>query len=645
MYKDEFHRLNETVEASEALIQHTLQAAEQRAARKQLRPWQLAGAMAAALCVLVAVVFLQRPAPHDLVASSGELPTNTAAFMPLNTSSSAGSALCNVDGMAMSLLTSMTDGDRSYILFKLQGEKVDRDMELTLTLSKDSSKVSRTIYLTPAAFDVVEKSAVFMAVFDNQWYDWSIIFQQDGAVNSAYYADHSGQQLTLNAGDQVTLTIQSYARKFRDDIAWNPDWHTLKADWEDAYYTAAKWTRFYDAEPLYTICEGFEIVAAGMSSLGAHIVTRYTYDPEDARITDPVTDYNINFSFAGVGLTHNTKPYQSYEPVNTTGTHISRHTYAQRHENYCEMVIPLTATEMAIYDFEADASWEYAPDPGESWALTFSLGGSQQAALPQAADPADSIRLEAGQATIDAKGKITIPIFVRGDGIDQQSIPDLDLPYHQAFANGTGWGGANRLAPADGDDPHATVTLPLKEGYSLADLGESLTVSMTSVSIGNKYVQTLHDELKWKDIPLSGFVDHSFGAEPYIVVRPVLVTGEPIIDFGGGMAVTAIGFNAEGKLTIQTQAATVLPLNSDCHVTLFSDGDPATEEDDRWLFSTGCNAWEDKESGFYFRDDIYDVTRDELDQYVMLSFVQYIGQLIEGEWQLTVPISDIQRIQ
>lgn len=84
MYKDAFHRLNESVEASERLIQHTLQAAEQRASHKQIRPWQLAGALAAALCVLVAAVLLQRPAPKDLVASNGELPTATGGFLPLS---------------------------------------------------------------------------------------------------------------------------------------------------------------------------------------------------------------------------------------------------------------------------------------------------------------------------------------------------------------------------------------------------------------------------------------------------------------------------------------------------------------------------------------------------------------------------------
>lgn len=107
MYKDDFHRLNETVEASEALIQRTLQAAEQRATRKQLRPWQLAGVMAAALCVLVAAVFLQRPAPHDLLASNSQLPASTASFLPLAsakadvpkvTEVSAGAATINEDG-------------------------------------------------------------------------------------------------------------------------------------------------------------------------------------------------------------------------------------------------------------------------------------------------------------------------------------------------------------------------------------------------------------------------------------------------------------------------------------------------------------------------------------------------------------------
>lgn len=636
-FEDSYRDEADAVRPSGSLVSYTLQAI-QRSPQRRNRAWLLIPAIAAMLCLVLFTAFRENLTPHDSVASQGGSPASTDPFIPVSSVSSTDSA-CSVNGMALRLISSHVTGNRSYILFELAGEEARQDMEVTLRLSKPTSNQSKTITLTPAAFDLVEKRAVYLAVFDNAWADWGLIDQTDGILNGTYYTQLSSY-LTLQEGDSLTLTIEGYRHQFSGSINWSPNWNTLTADWAQDPFIP-QWSRFYDAEPLYRICDGFEIVGAGMSPEGAHIVTRYLYDPDDCRLSDAAAEQAINFRFASLALTQRTDS-DRYEPVNVLNSSIIHHQRSDLHEAYCQVIYPLTADEMSAFGYWANVDWQYAPSPRDNWSLSFILGRNDAPVSVDVPIRPEDIYLEAGECTKNGDGELIIPIFIRGRGIDQQSIPALELPWLPALSTeGAGWSTASRDEPLDGTAPHATIKLVLEKKHTLADLGGSLTIGMSSVSIGNEYVQTLHKDVTLSDLPIMQQEQRTFIQAGYTWTKFVLPPGETIIDFDG-MALSSVGCNKDGLLILQTRIEKGLPGDEYCFVHPVHPGAPDTVEDDRTLFPLNSTGWEDEK--YYYTESLFDLPCTDLEGWLLYSSVQYIGQVIEGEWSLTIPTTSFKII-
>ena len=119
-----------------------------------------------------------------------------------------------------------------------------------------------------------------------------------------------------------------------------------------------------------------------------------------------------------------------------------------------------------------------------------------------------------------------------------------------------------------------------------------------------------------------------------------LLPGEPIEGFPvAGMEITAIGF-IDGRLHVQTSADNVRENDNHGFFHLKDKNGGQTDE----LYGFSCNETDADGTITTYAEHVFDISKDEIENYRLCGSFFTAGGMTEGNWQVTFPVEDVEQL-
>lgn len=228
----------------------------------------------------------------------------------------------------------------------------------------------------------------------------------------------------------------------------------------------------------------------------------------------------------------------------------------------------------------------------------------------------DELTLTVSDVQWEDDATLTFLLTMRGDKVDASTEFDFTtegLPLYMSTSK--------RIDPIEGqpeNELRRKIILTLSEDERLwrGKIPETLPLHINRYTSGNTSYERLHD-IDW-------------AAFEYTLEE----AGSPIIDLGGGMSITGIGFNQDEHLTVQIRVP------ADAKEPTHSLPLVLVEKEDGKL-KTDFYPWTSNQQ--YVGDFIYcttsmSVTREQLDGVTLATNTFIAGETIYGDWSVTVDI-------
>lgn len=264
------------------------------------------------------------------------------------------------------------------------------------------------------------------------------------------------------------------------------------------------------------------------------------------------------------------------------------------------------------------ASARIMPPPKDIVTSNVETPGNSEQFLPLPSKlPSDDLTLSVSNVTLVNDSELSLILTVSGDKVDPLTYIDLDYPFFQDLY-GSGWGHIDHDEDRQPHENRYRFTIESKDHPILESLGPTLELTVYGYTSGTTQTEIVH-EIDWSsmDFPLSE-------------------TGEPMIDLGSGLAITGLGFTEEGWLTVQSRWPYDSHDITNVHTWLSPDGanDPST-----CLYMRGGKQY--VAGDHIYNNQTFHVTRDELDSICLVTCVTLPGEVIEGNWPITVDLSHL----
>lgn len=265
--------------------------------------------------------------------------------------------------------------------------------------------------------------------------------------------------------------------------------------------------------------------------------------------------------------------------------------------------------------------------------------------------PHQDITVTAGTATIDAEGIISVPITIKSDALVNQVCLDF-TDNHPELITASYEGDFHSYLTTAGEC-QIIKRFRLQEGKTLSDLGESLSFSLSEITIFRNAAYVLHWWMDLNSLPFSQMqtreaitsvswwkVPSNTTPGPEHINREViqcLTPSDLSFDLGCGIAITGLGFNADNAFVIQMRVPMSLPMGSSCIAHLVYD----IHGENRLISSDHLGWWSDDLAYVYHQFTFPEVSPDNLHEYRLGTGITPISDIITGNWPIIIPVSEI----
>ncbi len=265
--------------------------------------------------------------------------------------------------------------------------------------------------------------------------------------------------------------------------------------------------------------------------------------------------------------------------------------------------------------------------------------------------PPNDITVTAGTATIDAEGIISVPITIKGDALVNQVCLDF-ADNHPELITASYEGDFHSYLTTAGEC-QIIKRFRLQEGKTLSDLGESLSFSLSEITVFRNAAYVLHWWMDLNSLPFSQMqtceaitsvswwkVPENTPPSPEHIHREVIQCLAPsslYFDLGCGIAITGLGFNADNAFVIQIRVPMSLPFGSSCAASLMHDINGSR----RRISGDHLGWWSDDFTYVYHQFTFLEVSPDNLHEYHLETGITPISDVITGDWPITIPVSEI----
>lgn len=232
-------------------------------------------------------------------------------------------------------------------------------------------------------------------------------------------------------------------------------------------------------------------------------------------------------------------------------------------------------------------------------------------ALP-APEPSDDLTITVSNVRMVDERTLSFDLVIRGDRVDKLSTFsfDHDLPVNLSTLP----------APLDSSAPdcerHFTVSLEASDNAYWNTYASTLHMTIIQYTSGNTWQQSAH-AIYWD-----------------VLTEPSRYTGEPIIGLGAGIGITWFSFDPDGRLCIQLRQPEHLP-DATWALIWLQKADGLSPN----LYASQIR--EGNRDGNVYEDCIFDITREALPDYQLITFTQFTGETIRGNWPFTVDLTPL----
>lgn len=292
-------------------------------------------------------------------------------------------------------------------------------------------------------------------------------------------------------------------------------------------------------------------------------------------------------------------------------------------------LLTLTLSSTAIaYDFDLSAFLQrYFPDTAADFTAV-NLSDTEQ-----------GITMTVMQANLTTEGDVELLIEISGEQIDDSAMPHFYTSSLSASVQGM---------IVEYDKPNAILWR--QRGYAVSEdinwfTNNGLyTVTMYAISLGRRFFPTFHESLDLTALPIADtFENHSIfrhSGSADTESQICLVPGKPIIEMAKDMAITAFGFTKDGYLVIQIRSPMNLMLGEGpdaCLIPL----NCAEDDWQNWVMWTDSRLWIDDNSTYYYCENIYPITADELGKYKLRTYYYTVEEELQGDWSITIDFNSL----
>lgn len=254
-------------------------------------------------------------------------------------------------------------------------------------------------------------------------------------------------------------------------------------------------------------------------------------------------------------------------------------------------------------------------------------------------DTEQGITMTVLQANLTTEGNVDLLIEFSGEKVDDSALPHF---YSTPLLD-------NRQGMiVEYDKPNAILWR--QRGYAdvnapdwFTDSG-LYTVTMYRISLGRYFFPTFHEDLDLTTLPIADSFEntatvwHDLNTDEDS--QMCLVPSDPIITMDKGMAITAFGFTEDGRFVIQNRSPMNLLAGEGIGACLVPQG-YAEDDWQHWIVWTDCRLWIDENNSYYYCDNIYPVTAEELGNYTLRTYYYTVEEVLEGDWTVTVDVNNL----
>ncbi len=273
--------------------------------------------------------------------------------------------------------------------------------------------------------------------------------------------------------------------------------------------------------------------------------------------------------------------------------------------------------------------------------------------VPLASTPAphQDITVTTGTATIDAEGFISVPITIKGDALVNQVCLNF-TDNHPELITASYEGDFHSYLTTAGEC-QIIKQFRLQDGKSLSDIGESLSFSLSEITVYRNAAYVLHWLMDLNSLPISQMqtceaitscswwkVPENTTPGPEHINKEViqcLAPSDLYFDLGCGIAITGLGFNADNAFVIQMRVPMSLPMGSSCIAQLRYD----IHGENRLISGDHLGWWNDNFTYVYHQFTFPEVNPDNLHEYTLETGITPISDIITGNWPIIIPVSEI----
>ena len=265
--------------------------------------------------------------------------------------------------------------------------------------------------------------------------------------------------------------------------------------------------------------------------------------------------------------------------------------------------------------------------------------------------PHQDVTVTAGTATIDAEGLISVPITIKSDALVNQVCLDFTDNHPELIA--ASYEGDFHSYLTTAGECQIIKRFRLQEGKTLSDLGESLSFSLSEITIFRNAAYVLHWWMDLNSLPFSQMqtceaitscswwkVPPNTTPGPEHINREViqcLAPSDLSFDLGCGIAITGLGFNADNAFVIQMRVPMSLPMGSSCIAHLVYD----IHGENRLISGDHLGWWSNDFAYVYHQFTFPEVSPDNLHEYRLETGITPISDIITGNWPIIIPVSEI----
>lgn len=271
---------------------------------------------------------------------------------------------------------------------------------------------------------------------------------------------------------------------------------------------------------------------------------------------------------------------------------------------------PMMLVALCVLLLVIPVAWKMMIYPPPSLSLTTSTEPFQP--TPVSPTLSDDLTLSVSEVTWQDNLTLTFLLTLQGDKVDATTEFDFDVnEIHYSTGN------CKQVDPSEGQPENEQcfrITMEINDQLQL-HMPESIQLTVNRYTSGNTSSEKIHD-INWNDYS-----------------SPVAKAGTPLIDLGGGMCISSIGFNDDGWPAVQIR----IPFNAESPTFSYPILDnketaPITMEYFPWRTDTRV------EGDYIYNTTAVNIPHEELINTQLITWTQIAGETIRGEWTVTINI-------